>query len=124
MVTVGVVAGATAVEPDHPLDAQIIVKGLLQLRFGDTRVALLDFAQQALFGGEQDAFAVGVDRAALQNQAMLLAVIERRGGLEQGHRVEIGNVPGNEVVVVPVGVLRPGVEAPVGDSQIADLLTD
>ena len=58
----------------------------------DAGVALLDFAEQALFGGEEDAGAVGVDGAAFEDEAVLLAVGERDGGLEARHAVELGDV--------------------------------
>ncbi len=54
-VAVGVVAGNAAAEPDHLIDAEVIVKDLLQLLAADAGIALLHLAQQALFGGEQNA---------------------------------------------------------------------
>ena len=42
-VAVGVVAGATAVEPDGLLDAEMLGEGLLELGASDAGIALLDF---------------------------------------------------------------------------------
>ena len=83
-------------------------------------VALLDFGEEALFGGEEEAGAVGVDGAAFEDEAVGLAVA--RGfdlGFELGHVVEFGDVVGDLVVAVPVVVLGPGVELPVGDGEVA-----
>jgi hypothetical protein len=66
-VAVGIVAGDAAIEPDHLIDAEKIVKGLLQLRAADAGIALLYLAEQALLGGEQNARAVGVDGAAFED---------------------------------------------------------
>jgi hypothetical protein len=52
-VAVGVVAGDAAIQPDDLIDAEIIVKGLLQLLAAHAGIALLDLAQQAFLGGEQ-----------------------------------------------------------------------
>ena len=72
-VAVGVVAGDAAAEPDDLLDAEIVVEGPLKLLAADAGVALLHFAEQALFGGQQDALAVGVDGAAFEDEPALLA---------------------------------------------------
>ncbi len=74
-VAVGVVAGAAAVEPDGLVDAEVVVEGLLEVLAGfvfvaEAGVALLDFGEEALFGGEEDAGAVGVDGAAFEDEAV------------------------------------------------------
>ena len=53
-VAVRIVAGDAAIEPEHLVDAEIIVKSLLQLLAADAGIALLHFAEQALLGGEQN----------------------------------------------------------------------
>ena len=58
---VGVVAGNAAAEPNHLIDAEIIGENALQLLTAQAGIALLHFAQQAFFGGEQSALAVYVD---------------------------------------------------------------
>jgi len=63
-VAVGVVAGDAAVEPEDLVNAEVVGENLLKLLTGESGVALLDLAEEALFGGEQDALAVGVDGAA------------------------------------------------------------
>jgi len=47
-------------------------------------VALLDFGEEALFGGEEDAGAVGVDAAAFEDEAVGLAVGDFDLGFELG----------------------------------------
>ena len=95
-VAVGVVAGDAAVQPEDLLDAEVVGEGLLEsLRVGfvaEAGVALLDLGEQALFGGEQDARAVGVDGAAFEDEAVRLAVGQFDLGLELGHVVEFGDV--------------------------------
>ena len=73
-VAVGVVAGDAAVHPEHLVDAEVVAEDALQLIAAEAGVALLDLAEQALFGGEQDAGSVGVDAAAFEDDAMRGAV--------------------------------------------------
>ena len=120
-VSVGVVAGAASVEPEGLVDAEVVVEGLLEggASLGlvaEARVALLDRGEEALFGGEEDAGAVGVDGAAFEDDAMGCLVRdgadgERDGGGDLGEVVEGGDVVGDLVVAVVVVVLGPGVEA-------------
>ena len=74
-VAVGVVAGAAFVEPEGLFDAEVVVEGLLEVLAGfgfvaEAGVALLDFGEEALFGGEEEAGAVGVDAAAFEDEAV------------------------------------------------------
>ncbi len=92
-------------------------EGLFELGFRDAGVALLDFGEEALFGGEEGAGAVGVDGAAFEDEAVGGAVGEGDGGVEGGHGVVGGDLAGDAVVVEVVGVLGPGVEAPVGEGE-------
>ncbi len=127
-VAVGVVAGAAFVEPDGLVDAEVVVEGLLEcsLRGGfvaQTWVALLDLGEETLLGGDEDACAVGVDAAAFEDEAVGFAFRISHGrrdlGLELGYVVVPGDVLGDLVVAVPVVVLGPGVELPVGNRQVA-----
>ena len=87
---------------------------MLELLAADAGIALLHFAQQAFFGGEQGALAVDVDGAAFEDDAALLAGdVDGRLPLRQAE--ELSGAGGNLVVEMPVGILGPGVEAPVGD---------
>lgn len=113
-VAVRVVAGAAAVEPEGLVDAEVVVEGLLELLAADAGIALLDFREEAFFGGEQDACAVHVDGAAFEDEAMVADC-----GLEFGQAVELRHVVRNLVVSVVVRVLGPGVELPVGDGDLA-----
>ena len=70
-VAVGIVAGDAAVQPDHVYDAEIIVERSFDLLARKPGVALLHFAQQAFLGRQQNAFAIRIDRSALENQATL-----------------------------------------------------
>ncbi len=74
-VAVGVVAGAAFVEPEDLFDAEVVVEGLLEVMAGlvfgaEAGVALLDLGEEALFGGEEEACAVGVDAAAFEDEAV------------------------------------------------------
>ena len=114
-VAVGVVAGDAAIEPDDLIDAQEVMKGLFQLVAAHAGIALLHLAQQALLGGEQNTFAIGIDGAALENQAVLRAIRERDRWLPLGQAEKFGDAARDLVVAMPVGILGPGVEAPVGN---------
>src|ERR1700684_2377618 len=80
--SVSVIAGTSTIQPDHLFDAEIFSEGLLQLLAAHAWIALLHIAQEALFGGEQDALAVGVDRSALQYQPLRLSIGEGHGWLK------------------------------------------
>ena len=69
-----VVPKDASIEPDHLIDAEIVVKGLLQLLAAHAGIALLHFAKQALLGGEQNARAVRVDGAAFEHHPLRRAV--------------------------------------------------
>ena len=95
-VAVGVVAGAAAGEPEGLVDAEVVAEGAFELGAGLVRraeagVALLDFGEEALLGGEQDACAVGVDGAAFEDDA---AAVEFRAGF-LGEVVELGDAVRN-----------------------------
>ena len=82
-------------------------------------VALLDLAEQTLFGGEEEAGAVGVNAAAFEDEAVGLAGWEFDLGFELGDVVVPGDVLGDLIVAAVVVVLGPGVELPVGDGEVA-----
>ena len=48
------------------------MEGLLQLLAAHAGIALLDFAQQAFLGGEQNSLSIGVDGAAFEDQPALV----------------------------------------------------
>jgi len=127
-VAVGVVAGAALVEPENLFDAEVVVEGLLEVLAGfgfgaQAGVALLNFGEEALFGGEEEAGAVGVDAAAFEDEAVGLGFgifgVGVDLGFELGNVVVSGDVLGDLVVAAPVVVLGPGVELPVGDGEVA-----
>ena len=123
-VAVGVVAGAAFMKPEDLIDAEVVVEGLLEIFAGglfvaEAGVALLDLGEETLFGGDENARAVGVDGAAFEDETVGLAVRGNDLGLELGDVVMFGDVLGDLVVAVPVVVLGPGVELPVGYGEVA-----
>ncbi len=123
-VAVGVVAGAAFVEPEDLFDAEVLVEGLLEALAGfgfvaEAGVALLDFAEEALFGGEEEAGAVGVDASAFEDEAVDGSVGELDLGADLRDVVVMGDVHGDLIVALPVIVLGPGVELPVGGGEVA-----
>ena len=119
-----VVARDTAAEPDDLIDAEIVVKRVLKLLAADPGVALLDFAEQALLRGEQNASAVGVNGAAFKNYAVLRTVLVLDEGLRGGEAEERGNAAGELVVELAVRVLGPAIEEPVGEGNLALCVAD
>ncbi len=89
----------------------------------DSGIALLHLAQQALFGRDQRAAAIDVDAAALEHDAVQLAV-DAQLGLPERHAQALGNLGAGGRVELPVVVLGPGVEAPArrGDGRQSRLL--
>ena len=118
-VSVGVVAGHAAAQPDHLVDAQEVVKCPLQLLAAHARVALLYFAQQALFRGQQDALAIRIDGPAFENEAAVPAIGQLDRRLPFRHAEQLCNAARQLVVEMPVVVFRPGIELPVGDRDLA-----
>ena len=106
-------------EPEHLVDAEVVAEDSLELLAADAGVALLDLAEQAFFGGEQDPCAVDVDGAAFEHEAALLAVRHRLVGCHSRQTAAARRRGRDLVVEVPVGILGPGVEAPVGDGDLA-----
>ena len=72
--TVGVVSGNSAFQPNHFSYAKTVGEKPLQLFAANSRISLLYMAQQTLFGGEQSSAAVYVDAAAFQHDATAIAV--------------------------------------------------
>ena len=76
-VSVRVVADAAFAEPDRLANPERIAKDALVAVARETGIPLLNRREQALLGHEQRAFAVGLDRAAFEDDA--LAVVRTRG---------------------------------------------
>jgi len=70
------------------------VEDELELLAGDAGVALLHFTEQALLSGEEDAFAVGVNGAAFEDDAVFGAVGERDGRLPFEQMEQFISTPG------------------------------
>ena len=112
-VAVRVVAGDAPAQPQDPLDAQPLPQRAFEVAARQAGVARLPAAQQALLGGQQQALAVHVDAAALQDHPPRTAG-GRRGDLETPHAEPFRDRPRQGVVPPPVAVAGPAVEAPVG----------
>jgi hypothetical protein len=67
-VTVGIVAGDAALQPNHVGDAEIVVKGGFDLLSRSSGIALLHVAEQAFFGSDQGAATVDVNAAAFEDE--------------------------------------------------------
>ena len=122
--TVRVVACTAAIQPDHARNSEIVAEGLFEpgaclLSIAQSGIALLDLRKQALFGGQQNALAIDVDRAALEHQPLPLAVGQCHHRLEAGHAVELGHMRRNQIVIAPVRIFRPAIEPPVGERNLA-----
>ena len=57
------------------------MEGALELFACDARIALLNFAEQALFGGDQCPTSVDIDAAALEDETMGNAIRKLNGWL-------------------------------------------
>jgi hypothetical protein len=115
-VAVSVVALDAMAQPDDFFHAQVIGEELLQFLPGDSGIALLHFAQEALFGGQHQAAAIHVNAAAFQHHAIRLAITlqDRRKRLQ----LEFFCDPLRQLAIVfPVRIFGPGIEAPVGESD-------
>src|SRR5262245_57080967 len=73
-----VVARDAAFEPENLVDPELLGEHLLRALVAELGVSRLASVEQTLFGGEQRALAVDVDRAALEDDAPLLASDARR----------------------------------------------
>src|SRR5262249_31529691 len=108
-VAVRVVAGDAASEPEDLPDAEVAAEDVLELGAREPWVSRLDRAQQALLGREERAAAVHVDAAALEHHLELpLAAAEQPGEAVR-----------RRIVAAPVRILRPRVEPPVGERDLA-----
>src|ERR1700688_3092481 len=99
--------GATT-KRDHSWGAEIIGEELFIVFARHARVALLDFAEQTFFRGEDGAASVDVNGSTLEDDACV--AVQRTDFLRVGG---IGHQCADFFVVTPVGIFRPGVEAEV-----------
>src|SRR5438552_1343178 len=108
-VAVRVVARDAAAEPEDLAHAEVGVERALQRRALHPRVPRLHRREKALLGGEERAAPVHVDAAALEDEPRLPLPAPE----------ELRQPAGYGVVALPVGVLRPAVELPVGVGDLA-----
>jgi len=104
-VAVSVVAEDAASQPNGVRRAEVVGEGLLVVNPGHVGIALLLFAKQAFFGGEDCAFTIDVDRAAFQHDA--LAQRLRADFLCMG---DFAHEAANLFIEPPVGVFGPSVK--------------
>src|SRR5262249_48327016 len=101
-------------EPEDAMDAEVITQHLFEVRAAQSRVAGLHRVEETLFRGQQQALAIDVDAASFQNNAPLPEL-----RLPGAQTERIAHLVRNGVVALPIGILGPGVEAPVGESDRA-----
>src|SRR5438132_2536242 len=86
----------------------------LKILTGETRISFLHRAEKALFCRQHQSFAIDVDTAAFQHNAP--SAYFRPPAL---HPESSADLFGHAVVALPIGILSPGVELPVGDGELA-----
>ena len=85
------------------------------------RIALLHRTEQALLGGEQQTAAVYVNRSAFEHH-LAKNTCDFDGGLDLVAGANGGDLFRKGVIELPVLVLGPGVELPVGERDFALLV--
>ena len=105
-VAVGVITGDATAEPDSVLSAQIVGENFFVIFARHAGVALLHFAEETFFGGEDGAASVDVDGSAFEDDASVV-----RDGADFFNAGDVRHQAADFVVVTPVEVFRPGVEA-------------
>jgi len=111
--TMGVVPGAASIEPDDLVDTEIVVESLLQLLTSHSRISLLDTAEKTFLRSKQHPSTVNIDTSAFEHDAMFSAVGERNRWFPFFQFQEFGSLAGDEIVLLPVGILRPRIEFPI-----------
>ncbi len=103
---IGVVAGDAAGEPADVFLAIIILQILLDLRFGQIRIAI--FVQQAIGGGQNRAGAVEIDGSAFHDDP----------GIENRQLELLRNPRRHRIVIIVRRIFSaPGVKSPIDDRQ-------
>jgi hypothetical protein len=105
-VPVGVIVGEPAIEPDHALDAERRAQELVHCVLVEIRVAVA--AEQALARRQHRAFAVDLDRAALEDEALRPC---RHTGRARHPRRDV-RVAGHDVLPAPAVELEARRRAP------------
>src|ERR1700678_3485209 len=112
-VAMRIIPGYATVHPQNLVDAEIVVEDALQILAGKARIALLHSAQQALLGCDEGAAPVDVNASTFQNHA----VVGWKHRSPAGQAEQFGSLRRQLVVQLPVRILRPGIEVPVGDTD-------
>ena len=111
-VAVSIVAEDAAAQPDHVRRTEIISEDFFVVFARHAGIALLHFAEQTLFGGEERALSVDVDRAAFEDDTVFF--------MERADLASVGDVrhkAADFFVVTPVGIFCPGIEAELCGEQ-------
>ena len=122
-VAVGVVADNAALQPQNLFHSQHPAQRGFNLLARHSRIALLHRAEQALLGGQQQAASVHVNRSAFEHHLAARRTAHLHGSPQKLHAAaHLGNLFRKRVIELPVPVLGPGVELPVGDRNAARLV--
>src|SRR5215475_12038995 len=109
---VSIVTYNSRAEPDHVCGAQILREDLLVVAFLHSGIALLHSADKALLGGDQRALSIYFNRATFEHHAILA---ERRPDFLC--TCSLCHQAADFLVVLPVGIFGPRVEAPLEPNQ-------
>ena len=108
-VAVRVVPDAALAEPDGGVDSQVLTEREFLPGPIEARVALLDRREQTLFGREENAIAVGLDRSTLEHETTTAVGANRLGC---GNSRQPSNRRRDQRIGEVVVILGPRVEAP------------
>src|ERR1700682_1423546 len=109
-----VVTGDAIFQPEDLRDAEVAAEDVGVIFTGESVIALLALAEQALFGGEQGTAAVDVDAAAFEDHTA--ALVDGLPGEAFEFLVYVGDSKG---VFFVIAVFGPAVEEPVRVSDFA-----
>src|SRR5205085_5147734 len=114
-----VVPNATLAEPNGLPDSQVLIEETLVSVACESGVALLYDGQQAFLGDEERPLAIGIDGAALEHDTVARVLAQ---GLDASEAGDPGNFFADAGVAREVVVLGPGVEAPIGEDDLAPVI--
>ncbi|MNO64267.1 hypothetical protein D3C76_549930 [compost metagenome] len=115
---VGFVVVQAVRQPDHGVDRQVLAQHRLDLFAAQVRVAVA--VEQAFLGGDHGAFAVHVDRATFQHEALGLVALAALHFQYLGGQFLV-TVPGRVEAALETA---PGIEAPVHTAHFAVVVDD
>src|ERR1700704_6240523 len=111
---VRIVARDPSPEPQDVRRAELVAQDRFDLRPSESGVPALDGGiEQTLLGREKGAATVHVDAAALEHHVARAGTRAEQAALEP-----CGNALGNAVVLLPIGILGPRIEAEPRDRDL------